>query len=65
MQKFLATGALALIIAAGAPIGLQAQDESASSVGAVLQGLDKVTARISTFEAPFDVPVRFGSLLIQ
>lgn len=65
MQKLLTTGTLALIIAAGPPTGLQAQDESASSVGAVLQGLDKVTARISTFEAPFDVPVRFGSLLIQ
>ena len=33
--------------------------------GAMLQGLDKVTARISTFEAEFDVPVRFGSLVIQ
>ena len=31
---------------------------------AVLQGLDKVTARISTFQAPIDVPVRFGSLEI-
>ncbi|MEQ8354194.1 MAG: DUF2155 domain-containing protein [Kiloniellaceae bacterium] len=31
---------------------------------AVLQGLDKITARISTFEAPLDVPVRFGSLEI-
>ena len=31
---------------------------------AVLQGLDKVTARISTFEAPIDLPVRFGSLEI-
>jgi hypothetical protein len=31
---------------------------------AVLQGLDKVTARISTFEAPIGVPVRFGSLEI-
>ena len=37
----------------------------AASVGAVLQGLDKVTARISTFEAPVDVAVRFGSLVIQ
>tara|TARA_R110002110_G_scaffold414147_1_gene643273 strand:+ start:136646 stop:137059 length:414 start_codon:yes stop_codon:yes gene_type:complete len=65
MQKFLATGAFALIIVTGGPANLQAQDENSSSVGAVLQGLDKVTARISTFEAPFDVPVRFGSLLIQ
>ncbi len=35
------------------------------SAGAVLQGLDKVTARISTFEAPIDVPVRFGALVIR
>ena len=32
---------------------------------AVLQGLDKVTARISTIRAPVDVSVRFGTLLIQ
>ena len=31
---------------------------------AVLQGLDKITARISTFEAPVGTPVRFGSLKI-
>ena len=30
--------------------------------GALLQGLDKVTARVSTFEAPQDEPVRFGTL---
>lgn len=30
--------------------------------GAVLQGLDKVTARISTLEAPQDKPVQFGTL---
>lgn len=29
---------------------------------AILQGLDKVTARISTFEAPINQPVKFGSL---
>lgn len=28
----------------------------------MLQGLDKVTARISTLEAPKDKPVRFGTL---
>ena len=32
--------------------------------GALLQGLDKVTARISTFEAPIDQPVRFGTLRV-
>ena len=30
--------------------------------GALLQGLDKVTARVSTFEAPQDTPVTFGTL---
>ena len=32
--------------------------------GAILQGLDKVTARTSTFEAPLNTPVRFGTLEI-
>lgn len=32
--------------------------------GAVLQGLDKVTARISTFEVPVGVEVGFGTLRI-
>lgn len=31
---------------------------------AVLQGLDKTTARISTFDAPVEEAVRFGSLRI-
>lgn len=31
---------------------------------AVMQGLDKVTARISTFDAPAGLPVRFGTLEI-
>ena len=33
--------------------------------GAILQGLDKVTARISTFSAPIDQDVRFGTLNIR
>jgi hypothetical protein len=32
--------------------------------GAILQGLDKVTARITTIEAPLNQPVRFGTLEI-
>jgi hypothetical protein len=32
--------------------------------GAILQGLDKVTARVSTFEAPLNQPVHFGTLEI-
>lgn len=31
---------------------------------AVLQGIDKITARVSRFEAPIDKPVRFGTLVI-
>jgi len=31
---------------------------------AVLQGLDKTTARVTTIEAPLDQPVRFGTLVI-
>jgi hypothetical protein len=31
---------------------------------AVLQGLDKTTARVSKFDAPIDKPVRFGTLVI-
>ncbi len=30
----------------------------------IMQGLDKVTARVSTFEAPLGVAVRFGTLSI-
>ncbi len=36
----------------------------AVAASAVLQGLDKITARISTFEAPLGETVRFGSLQI-
>lgn len=34
------------------------------AASAVLQGLDKITARISTFEVPLGEAVRFGSLQI-
>ena len=36
----------------------------AAAAIAVLQGLDKVTARISTIEAPIGQPVHFGTLII-
>jgi hypothetical protein len=32
---------------------------------ALLQGLDKISARVSKFEAPVGTPVRFGTLLIR
>lgn len=36
----------------------------AKPAGALLQGLDKVTARVSTFEAPIGQMVKFGTLEI-
>jgi hypothetical protein len=35
-----------------------------ANVIAVLQGLDKTTARVSKFDAPVDQSVRFGTLVI-
>ena len=34
------------------------------AVAAVLQGLDKITARVSRFDAPINEPVHFGTLVI-
>jgi hypothetical protein len=45
----------ALLLAAGA---------ARAETVAVLQGLDKTTARISKFDAPLGKPVRFGTLVI-
>ena len=50
---------LAVVIASLlAPIAAQA------NTIAVLQGLDKTTARVSKFDAPVDQSVRFGTLVI-
>jgi hypothetical protein len=48
---------------AGVVLALIAGQASAGPV-AVLQGLDKTTARVSTLEAPVDRSVRFGSLVV-
>lgn len=53
---FAAIAALLLLL----PINLQAAKRTA----VVLQGLDKVTARISKFTAELDAPVVFGTLEI-
>jgi hypothetical protein len=50
--------AFAALIIAVTPAGLAAQERTA----VVLQGLDKVTARISEFSAEIDAPVTFGTL---
>ncbi len=51
-------GIPALMVAGGA-----AAQEADPKI-AVLQGLDKVTARVSTIQAPIDEAVRFGTLRI-
>jgi hypothetical protein len=53
-----AAAAAAVIALLGSPL------PAAAETVAVLQGLDKITARVSKFEAPIDQPVRFGSLAI-
>ena len=54
------------------PFGVSAQSTGAQPVegwlerpAAILQGLDKVTARISEFAAPVEAPVRFNTLSIR
>ena len=49
-------GSLASLVLAGSAVAADV---------AVLQGLDKVTARISTFDAPVEQSVRFGTLDIR
>jgi hypothetical protein len=49
------------ILIAALAVGLTAA-APAHALEAVLQGLDKVTARVSTFSAPIGVKVRFGNL---
>ena len=63
---------LALAVILGAALGLgagpAASQETGSQevepLGAILQGLNKTTARVSTIEAPLGQPARFGTLRI-
>ena len=59
--------ALCILILTASSAAAQSPEpaEAPPTFGAVLQGLDKVTALISTFEVPFDRLVAFGSLTIQ
>ncbi len=52
----------ALVVVASLLVGIAPASLRAES--AVLQGLDKTTARISTFDAPVGEAVRFGTLEI-
>jgi len=56
-------GAGLAILCAGA--AWSADEALATDQIAVLRGLDKVTARISTFDAPIDQIIRFGTLEIR
>ena len=59
MRGFLAAALLAIAILTPAVAGMTPEPM------AVLQGLDKITARVSKFEAPVGSPVRFGTLAIR
>ena len=61
-RKFPFAAALAALLASVLPLS---QSLAVPKNTAVLQGLDKVTARVSTFEAPLDEPVRFGAFSIR
>ena len=52
----------ALLLAA---LSASAAAETTPEPVAVLQGLDKITARVSKFEAPVGAPVQFGTLAIR
>ncbi len=58
------TGPLAVATLAAALAGVAHARPSEPHRVAVLRGLDKVTARVSTLEAPVDRPTRFGTLLV-
>ncbi len=47
-----------------AGFGAPAAAQQGERLGAILQGLDKTTARVSTIEAPLDEAARFGTLEI-
>ncbi|MHC8509757.1 MAG: DUF2155 domain-containing protein [Rhodospirillales bacterium] len=68
MRKTLAAFAVSIASAGvGAGVGAGAFSGAAQAEpysAAVLQGLDKITARISTFTAPLDETMRFGTLEI-
>jgi hypothetical protein len=56
--------AIALLSLAAGPLAAANPDSMEDRPIAVLQGLDKITARVSTFEAPVGQAVRFGGLQV-
>jgi hypothetical protein len=57
--------ALALLAVLSAGLPRAALAETIAEPVALLEGLDKITARVSKFEAPVGAPVRFGTLSIR
>ncbi|HVJ55430.1 MAG TPA: DUF2155 domain-containing protein [Aliidongia sp.] len=66
-RPLLGLAALSMVAAAPvkAPDPPPAPAEPAKITGALLQGLDKTTARVTKFAAPLGQPVKFGTLEIQ
>jgi hypothetical protein len=52
------------LVLSAALAALAASAAARADTVAVLQGLDKTTARVSKFDAPIDKPVHFGRLTI-
>ena len=59
MTYCLASALLAMVLS------IPAVAETIAEPVALLQGLDKITARVSKFDAPVDSAVRFGTLSIR
>jgi hypothetical protein len=62
MRLALALAGPALVL--GLVAAANAADEMIPEPIAIMQGLDKITARVSRFEAPVGKPVKFGSLSV-
>lgn len=58
-------GKLLALVALGVAVPSWSFAETIAEPVALLQGLDKITARVSKFEAPVGTPVRFGTLSIR
>jgi hypothetical protein len=59
------TKALAVLAVLSAGLPRLALAETIAEPVALLEGLDKITARVSKFEAPVGAPIRFGTLSIR
>jgi hypothetical protein len=59
-MRGLALSLVLLITLAGSALG-----ETTPEPVALLQGLDKITARVSKFEVPVGAPVQFGTLALR